>query len=106
MEQNKNRSSDYGVGKLIHLSPLIGGIILTLVSVGGYIATIQNIQNRVVQHDKILEAIQFTQTAQVGINAKLTEIVDEHGDRLKSMENWRNGVNSIYIPGRRHTSGG
>lgn len=95
------RSQDYGIGKLLRWSPLVGSAVLAFISIGGYIATIKFMGDRQNKQDILIEAVQKTQVAQVGINSQLTEITREHDRRINSIEDWRNGVSDSYITGHR-----
>lgn len=97
MEEQKRRGADYGIGKLIHYSPLIGSIIIFLVSVGEHISSLKQLGDREDKQEAIIASIQQTQNAQVGINSQLTEIIKEHERRVISIEDWRNGVNDVYV---------
>lgn len=99
----QRRQQDYGLGKMMHFSPLIGSIILTLISIGGYITTISTMGDHQKNQDVLIAAINKTQNDQVFINSRLTTLQEVTSKRLDSIEDWRNGVNNVYT--NRHKRG-
>lgn len=95
------RFEDSGFGRAIYIGPLVGSIALTLISIGGFIATIREIGDHQERQDALIEAIQKNQNDQVAINSKLTTLQEVTSRRLDSIEDWRNGVSNIYVTGKR-----
>lgn len=98
------RQQDSGVGKIVHFIPLIGSIVLTLISIGGYITTISTMGEHQKNQETIIAAIQKTQNDQVFINSRLTTLQEVTSRRLDSIEDWRNGVNDVYTNRRNRGS--
>jgi hypothetical protein len=94
---NGHRFEDTPIGRAIYFGPLIGSVILTLISVGGFIATVRYMGVHQDKQDSIIEAIQKTQIDQMLLNTKLAALQQTTESRLSSIEDWRNGVSDIYI---------
>lgn len=95
------RFEDTGVGRAIYMGPFIGSIILTLISIGGFVATVHIMGIHQDKQDFIIEGIQKTQVEQMALNTKLATLQEVQSKRLDSIEDWRNGVSDIYVTGKR-----
>lgn len=93
----KRREYDHGIGRLKRDGPFYGSIILTAISIGGFIATVNIMGKHQDKQDQVLDSLSATLTAQVGINSELKTMQVVTDNRLKSIEDWRNGVSDIYV---------
>lgn len=98
---DKRRFEDSGIGRAIYIGPFIASVVLTLISVGGFIASVHVMGVHQDKQDVIMDAIQKTFVEQVGINTKLSVRQETTDKRLDSIEDWRNGVSDVYITGHR-----
>ena len=97
------RKDDSGWAKFKRDATFIGSMVMAGISIGGFIATVHIMGTHQEKQDALLDGIATTLSAQVGINTELKTMQNVTDNRLKSIEDWRNGVSDIYITGhRRH----
>lgn len=84
------RIEDSILGRVVYFRPLIGGLCALMIAAGGYIATIKFFGDRQDRTEAVVESIQL-------VTAKLTTLQQVESDRIKSIEDWRNGVSDVYI---------
>ena len=101
MSEHVRRMEDTGLGKMVYFWPVLVGGAMVLISVGGYIATAKFLSDEQIRQEYLIENIQKTQTEQMAINARLVTLSEVVESRLRSIEDWRNGVSDIYVRHRR-----
>lgn len=77
---------DSGIGKIAYFYPIVTGIILTLISIGGFIASVHFLGDRLNDHDRHLQKIDTYIETQSDISSRLSIIEASHEKRLDKIE--------------------
>ena len=97
MGEHSRRIEDTPLGQMMYFWPAIIGGAMVLMSIGGYIATAKYLGDEQARQEVLIESIQKAQVDQISINSRLLTITESTEARLKSIEDWRNGVSDVYV---------
>lgn len=89
MTHETRRIEDTGLGKIIYFWPIVGGLFLSIMALGGYIATLHQMSDQI-------QNIQKDRADQISVNSRLVTLEEVTERRLKSIEDWRDGVKGVY----------
>ena len=90
-EYDKKRFDDDPLLQIFKNWQFYASAAMALIAIGGFVATIKIMGGAVTKGEEF-------QTQQISINTRLTTLLETHDNRLHSLEDWRNGVNDVYIP--------
>lgn len=89
VDGQRRRVEDSGFGKMVYFWPLIGGIGMIFLSVGGYIATIKYMSNHINIIENWISSQEVESTERNNIMSRLTALQEMTDRRITRLEEWR-----------------